>query len=430
MKTNFKKGFAPLISLILVTLLSIGAGYFGSEIRQNQIRRETEEATLGAFNPTGGGTYRLKNSISSTASSITLTSFKEPVSQTPYTMTYLNTTIMYGTIEPLNPDKSEFVSFTGITQNSDGTATLTGVSRGLARSYPYTASTTHAQTHPGQSIFILSDTPQLFNTYLNAADTETITGDWTYASTSAPSYDARWNIATSSLDLVYADWVGDNYLEHASTSARTLAGLYTFSQVPTFNGLLSIASSTFASTLNVLYSTASSSAASVGYVSDVVSAGGVDANETTKGLVEEATVAEINSKSATGGTGAKLIMTPEKFAVSRFASSTQYFATSSTPVNLYILNVPMLAGDVMKVWGAVTVNCFTDTSTLKVRPTNYSASTTIYSFTCGGDNNQKSQALLGSWTATTTSSVNVGLESSNAHADGWQSLMVEVTGHP
>lgn len=408
MKTNFKKGFAPIVSLILVTLLSVGAGYFGSEIRQNQIRQETEEVTLGAFNPTGGGTYRLKNSISSTASSITLTSFKEPVSQTPYTMTYLNTTIMYGTIEPLNPDKSEFVSFTGITQNSDGTATLTGVSRGLARSYPYTASTTHAQTHPGQSIFILSDTPQLFNTYLNAADTETITGDWTYASTSAPSYDARWNIATSSLDLVYADWVGDNYLEHASTSARDLKGFYTFTSTgassPIFTGLLSIASSTFASTLNVLYSTASSSAASVGYVSDVVTAGGVDANETTKGIVEEATVAEINSSSATGGTGAKLFMTPYAFANSNFASTTvtSAIATSSS-LSYAAKTLSMTSGDTVMWWAVCQRAAANGSISSSYKTSNDSATTTV--FGTGADSGVSS--VLGLFTATTTYSVTI-----------------------
>jgi hypothetical protein len=51
-------------------------------------------------------------------------------------MALLNTDIVYGTIAP-KTSSSEFISFTGITQNADGTATLTGVTRGLAKKYPF-----------------------------------------------------------------------------------------------------------------------------------------------------------------------------------------------------------------------------------------------------------------------------------------------------
>lgn len=117
-----------------------------------------------AYNLAGGGTYFLNGSISSTATSITLSSFTEPVSGTPYTMALLNTEIVYGTIAP-KTTSSEFISFTGITQNVDGTATLTGVTRGLAKKYPFTASSTFRLPHSGQSQFILSDAPQVFNQY-------------------------------------------------------------------------------------------------------------------------------------------------------------------------------------------------------------------------------------------------------------------------
>jgi hypothetical protein len=94
-------------------------------------------------------------------------------------MSYLNSSIEYGTLEPQTTTK-EFVSFTGITQNSDGSATLTGVTRGLSFSYPYTASTTLQQSHPAQSIFILSNPPQLTNQYANKSNDDTITGSWSF----------------------------------------------------------------------------------------------------------------------------------------------------------------------------------------------------------------------------------------------------------
>lgn len=417
MKTNFKKGFASLTSLILVALLAIGSGYAGSLVKENKIRTDIEEGIIvGAFNPTGGGTYRLKNSISSTASSITLTSFKEPVSNTPYSMSYLNTTIMYGTIEPLNPDKSEFISFTGITQNSDGTATLTGVSRGLARSYPYTASTTHAQTHSGQSIFILSDTPQLFNTYLNSADTETITGNWTYASTSAPVYDARFNVGSTTLKLVYADWVNQNYLDHASTSARTLAGLYTFSQVPTFNGLLSIASSTFASGLNTIWPTASSSVTSKGYVDAQISAGCTNASQTTSGCVEEATVAEINSGASTGATGAKLFMTPSIFSQSNVFSNYRPNISIATSSNTdYIASTTQMTVGQQIVWeGVCARGAGNGNAKAGYKLANEAASTTIISFGAG-DGYSTAQGLF---VATTTVTITVDMSMTNGCDQG------------
>ncbi len=121
---------------------------------------------------TGGGTYRLQSSIGTTNTTIKLSSFLEPVSGTPYTMAIINTSKAYGTLDPQTPDRSEFISFTGITQYADGTATLTGVTRGLSRSYPYTTSTTFKQTHSGQSIFVMSNSPQIYNdiyTYIDAA---------------------------------------------------------------------------------------------------------------------------------------------------------------------------------------------------------------------------------------------------------------------
>lgn len=127
------------------------------------------------YNPAGGSTYFLNSSISSTATSITLSSFTEPVSGTPYTMVLLNTDIAYGTIAP-KTTSSEFISFTGITQNSDGTATLTGVTRGLEKKYPFTESTTFKLPHAGQSQFILSDAPQVFVKYAALENNNSFTG--------------------------------------------------------------------------------------------------------------------------------------------------------------------------------------------------------------------------------------------------------------
>lgn len=120
-----------------------------------------------AYNIYGGKTYQLKNTITSTATSIILSSFKEPVSGADVTMSLMNTTIAYGTIAP-KTGKSEFISFTGITQNSDGTATLTGVTRGLKRGSDFTSSATFKLAHNSGTKFILSDSPQALNALLGS----------------------------------------------------------------------------------------------------------------------------------------------------------------------------------------------------------------------------------------------------------------------
>lgn len=107
----------------------------------------------------GGQTYTIKNTITATSTSITLRSFTEPVTGENITMALMNSTVAYGTIAP-KTGSSEFISFTGITQNSDGTATLTGVTRGLKRGYDYSSDASFKLPHNAGTKFILSDSPQ------------------------------------------------------------------------------------------------------------------------------------------------------------------------------------------------------------------------------------------------------------------------------
>lgn len=130
-----------------------------------------------AYNPTGGQTYSLAASISSTQNTILLSSFLEPVTNIPYTMSYLNSVIEYATLAP-KTTQTEFISFTGITQNPDGTATLTGVVRGLSRSYPFTSSAAYMLPHGGTTSMVLSNSPQQIAEYAALRDNEVITGDW------------------------------------------------------------------------------------------------------------------------------------------------------------------------------------------------------------------------------------------------------------
>ncbi len=132
-----------------------------------------------AYKTFGSGTYRLGSSIGSTNTTILLSSFTEPITDIPYTMSNLGTDIVYGTISPKSATV-EFISFTGITQNVDGTATLTGVTRGLDRKTPYTLNNAFKLPHSGQSIFIISNPPQLYEKHAVKENDETITGTWEF----------------------------------------------------------------------------------------------------------------------------------------------------------------------------------------------------------------------------------------------------------
>lgn len=169
--------------------IAIGIGmFFGSLVGIHQAQAPMQPAqSFGAFNPTGGGTYRLGQSVGTSDTTIKLSSFTEPVSGIKYTMTYLNASVGYGTVSPQS-SISEFISFSGITQNTDGSAILTGVVRGLSRSPAGTASnctvasTTLAQGHAGQSIFILSNSPCFQQEYAVKQNNENISGIWNFQS--------------------------------------------------------------------------------------------------------------------------------------------------------------------------------------------------------------------------------------------------------
>lgn len=171
-----KSSASVLLSAFIATVISFGAGAF-------VLNHTKAPQQFGAFNPTGSGTYLLQSSISSTQTTIPLTSFTEPGSNIPYTMAYLNSSIEYGTIAP-SSGNSEFIAFTGITQNSNGTATLTGVTRGQARSPGNAgciASSTLAHAYSGQTQFTLTNTPCFYSQYAVKANDETITGLYTFS---------------------------------------------------------------------------------------------------------------------------------------------------------------------------------------------------------------------------------------------------------
>lgn len=113
------------------------------------------------------------------ATSVTLKSFKGIDGITNLTMTDFGA-IGFGTLEPGNGTQEEQISFTGITQNSSGTATLTGVNTVLFIN-PYTATSGLVKTHAGSTTFVVSNTAGFYDKFPAKANDETITGQWTFS---------------------------------------------------------------------------------------------------------------------------------------------------------------------------------------------------------------------------------------------------------
>lgn len=180
-----------------------------------------------SFRTMSGQSFTLASSISSTQTTIPLTSFKVPVSGTDITMATMGTSIAYGTLAP-GTSTAEIISFTGITQNSDGTATLTGVTRGLDKEYPYAEDSAFKEPHAGQTIFILSDAPSVFNQYTAKINDETITGQFTFpqsGNASAARAGAVYAIPTSDVEFATKKYVDDTASFGAPLATQTTAGL-------------------------------------------------------------------------------------------------------------------------------------------------------------------------------------------------------------
>ncbi len=170
----------------------------------------------------------------------------------------------YATLEPGNSTLEEQISFTGVTQNTNGTATLTGVHTVLMVS-PYTESSGLAQTHAGATPFVISNTSGFYNNLVAKDDDATITGKYTFP-----------NGANTPL-------LGVSYV------------------APTLD----------------------TQAASKKYVDTVAVFGAPLANPTTAGIVQEATQAQVDAGTQTGSTGADLFPTP---AILRSRSLSDYVA--------------------------------------------------------------------------------------------------------
>lgn len=238
----------------------------------------------------------------------------------------------FGTLEP-NSSREEQISWTGITDNGDDTYTLTGVSTVAASTAAspaaYTETSGVANNHVGGSVFIVSNTPAFYDSFVSKTNDETITGANTHTGVNTINVgtaaklnvDSASYVQTADVEYVHKKFTDDTYVNAAGD---------------TMSGALAMGTNKIT---GLGTPTANTDAATKAYVDGVAIAGVSDASETTKGIVEEATLAETRAGTATGATGAKLFVTPTKLkssgalgVVSPNAGETINGATLPVPV--------------------------------------------------------------------------------------------------
>jgi len=125
--------------------------------------------------------------------------------------------IAYMTLEPGNGTQEEQISFTGVTQNADGSAQLTGIKTVLFKT-PYTETSGFAKTHAGSVSAVLSNTAGFYHQFTAKDNDEVITGTWTFNNfpitpsntVATPSVLGVSKLSTAAVSTASPIVVGDN----------------------------------------------------------------------------------------------------------------------------------------------------------------------------------------------------------------------------
>lgn len=209
--------------------------------------------TVNTFKPLQAQSFSLAGGgVIAGATSLILKSFKQIDGTTNITMSNLGSTAFI-TLEPGNGTLEEQIAFTGVTQNSNGTATLTGVYN-VSMIDPYTVTSGLAQTHAGSTSAILSNTSGYYDQFPKKGVDSTISGKYTF-----PNDDvSNAGIATDTDTAVATAFV------------------------------------------------------TLGQLSRQAISGASNASTTVKGIVQLPTQAQVDAKTTTGSTSALLALTPDK----------------------------------------------------------------------------------------------------------------------
>jgi len=158
------------------------------------------------------------------ATSITLTSFSD-IYGNVLTMANFGA-LGYITCEP-DTTNQEFLTFTGVTANANGTYTLTGVKTALAVS-PYTQTSGAVRQHSGGTKVVVSDSPAFWDTFVNKNNDATITAKMTFPgdNTNRPTNATDVDTATAGDLVTYGQLSRATITGSTYASTTVLGGVY------------------------------------------------------------------------------------------------------------------------------------------------------------------------------------------------------------
>lgn len=127
----------------------------------------------------------------------------------------------FGTMEPGVTGQEESIVWTGVTANSDGTYTLTGVSHKSSIS-PYTETSGFNIQHNGGTPFVVSNTAGFYDTLTNKNNDEAIVGAWTVPTP----------ISSALSQIASVEYVNNTAVSGAPDASTTVKGLTKLSVAP------------------------------------------------------------------------------------------------------------------------------------------------------------------------------------------------------
>lgn len=206
MKNLFKK--------ICIALVALGIGLGGASIAS---------ATLKVVQTP---TYHLYTGESGTATSMRITPYPIDLDGVKLTMSDFGDTPTV-TVDPKLTGIEEIESFTGITDNGDNTATLSGVSRDLQSKSPYTGTGT-GRTHGSGATVVFGNNPQIYGRLASWENAGTITALWTF--TTSPIVPTP-STPTQAANKAYVDGVAIAGAPNATTVVQGLVQIGTAAQI-------------------------------------------------------------------------------------------------------------------------------------------------------------------------------------------------------
>lgn len=129
----------------------------------------------------------------------------------------------YLTIEP-GVTNEEQISFTGITQNSDGTATLTGI-KSVGFVTPFTETSGFSKIHVGGTVAIITNTAGFYSQFAAKGNAESISGTWTFAATNWPLIDTASTLPSADGQLATKKYVDSVAIAGAATAGTNTLGI-------------------------------------------------------------------------------------------------------------------------------------------------------------------------------------------------------------